>query len=264
MTERLRRSGGGIATIEVRQDMHVHSTFSDGRNTIEENVAEAERLGLLALTCVDRVRADTDWLADYIAEVRRVNATTRVAVSCAIEAKLLDTAGKLDLPADVSGVDAIYAAHHQVPLADGPHTPDEVKGLMAAGTLSSAEVIKAVVTSTANALRGHSSSVGAPARQSPVVIAHLFSVLPKLGLGEDDVPQELLEGLAAVAAYTGGRIEISERWRCPGTRTLRPFLDRGVQILLSTDSHSRETIGRYDYCARVIAELADADSPVAG
>ncbi len=43
--------------IGVRQDMHVHSTFSDGRDTIEDNVAEAERLGLLELTCVDHVRA---------------------------------------------------------------------------------------------------------------------------------------------------------------------------------------------------------------
>jgi putative hydrolase len=247
----------------MRQDMHVHSTFSDGRNTIEENVAEAERLGLLELTCVDHVRVDTGWLADYIIAVRRVNATTHVTLSCAIEAKLLDTTGKLDLPADVAGVDAIYAADHQVPLADGPHTPGEVRELMAAGALSSTEAIEAIVTSTAAVLRERSSLANTPVRPSPVVIAHLFSILPKLGLNEDDVPQELIEELATVTAHTGGRIEISERWRCPNARTLRPFLDRGVQVLLSTDSHRRETIGRYDYCARVLSELTDADSSVA-
>jgi putative hydrolase len=84
--------------IGVRQDMHVHSTFSDGRDTIEDNVAEAERLGLLELTCVDHVRVDTDWVAAYAAAVRRVNATTPVVLHCAVEAKLLDTAGNLDLP----------------------------------------------------------------------------------------------------------------------------------------------------------------------
>jgi putative hydrolase len=240
--------------ISVRQDMHVHSTFSDGQNTIEENVAEAERLGLLELTCVDHVRADTAWLEDYIAAVRRVSATTSVVLRCAIETKLLDTAGNLDLPADVSGVDVIYVADHQVPLADGPHTPKEVKALMLNGTLSPAEVIEAIVTSTANALRRH----------SPVVIAHLFSVLPKLGLEEHQVPQDLLEGLAEATAQTAAQIEVSERWRCPTTRTLCPFLDRGVQLLLSTDSHRRETIGRYDYCARVVSELTDTESPVAG
>ena len=49
-----------------------------------------------------------------------MNATTTVRLRCAVEAKLLDTAGNLDLPSELEGVDAIYAADHQVPLADGP------------------------------------------------------------------------------------------------------------------------------------------------
>lgn len=240
--------------IEPRQDMHVHSMFSDGRNTIEENVAEAERLGLLELTCVDHVRVGTDWVPDYAATVKRVNATTTVQLRCAVEAKLLDTAGRLDLPAEgLTDVDAIYAADHQVPLEDGPHTPSEVKTQLADGTLSSTEVIEAIVTSTANALRGQTL---------PVVIAHMFSILPKLGLSEDQVPVELLEQLARTAAQAGAQIEISERWSCPSARTLQPFLAQGVPILLSTDSHRRETIGRYSYCARMVAELADTGDTV--
>ena len=31
--------------VNLRQDMHVHSTFSDGADPIEGNVAEAEALG---------------------------------------------------------------------------------------------------------------------------------------------------------------------------------------------------------------------------
>jgi putative hydrolase len=240
--------------IEVRQDMHVHSTFSDGANTIEENVAEAERLGLRELTCVDHVRTGTDWVSDYAAEVTRVNTTTPVRLRCAVEAKLTDTAGGLDLPASLEGVDVIYAADHQVPLADGPHTPSEVKTLIAEGELTAAEVIGAIATATANALR----------RRPPVVIAHLFSVLPKVGLSESNVPQELLDQLAAITAQTDARIEISERWSCPSARTLRPFLERGVPIVLSTDSHRRETIGRYSYCTGVLAELAVAEQPPAG
>ncbi len=232
--------------IESRQDMHVHSRFSDGRNTIEENVAEAERLGLRELTCVDHVRAGTDWVPDYTAAVRRVNATTSVELRCAVEAKLLDTAGRLDLPDELTDVDAIYAADHQVPLHDGPHTPSEVKARLAEGALSSAEAIEAIVTSTANALRGQTL---------PVVIAHMFSVLPKLGINEGKVPLEAIERLAAVAAQTGAQIEISERWSCPSARTLRPFLRAGVPILLSTDSHRRETIGRYAYCVKVLDDL---------
>jgi putative hydrolase len=240
--------------IGLRQDMHVHSTFSDGRDTIEANVAEAERLGLLELTCVDHVRVGTDWVADYVAAVRRLDVDTPVLLKCAVEAKLIDTSGALDLPPDIDCVDAIYAADHQVPLADGPHTPKEVKRLMEEDTMTAEDVVAAIVTSTAGAVRRHPS----------VVIAHLFSVLPKVGLTEDDVPPALLEELAEATLQSNARIEISERWSCPNARTLRPFVRRGVPVLLSTDSHRSDTIGRYSYCAAVLAELTDAEPSVAG
>ncbi len=231
--------------MNLRQDMHVHSTFSDGRDTIEANVAEAEALGLTQLTCVDHVRADTEWLPEFLAAVRRIDARTGVELISGIEAKLLDTDGALDLPDHIDGVDVIYAADHQVPLADGPNHPRDVRARLEGGDLSVEEVVGAIVTSTARALD----------RPQPVVIAHFLSLLPKLGLEESDVPADLLDGLAAETARTGQRIEISERWRCPSAATLRPFVRRGVSILLSTDSHRRETIGRYDHCLAVIDEL---------
>ena len=79
-------------------DLHVHSTFSDGRGTIEENIAAAEALGLGTLGCVDHVRADTDWVPAYVEAVQRLRGETAVELRCGIEAKLLDTTGALDLP----------------------------------------------------------------------------------------------------------------------------------------------------------------------
>jgi putative hydrolase len=233
------------------QDMHVHSTFSDGRDRIEDNVAEAEALGLTELTCVDHVRIDTGWVPDYVAAVRRIGAQTDVDLGCAIEAKLLNAEGALDLPDGIEGVDAVYVADHQVPLADGPNHPRDVRARLERGDLTAEEVIGALVGATAKALD----------RAEAVVIAHFLSILPKLGLDESDVPADLLEALAAETARTGQRIEISERWRCPSTATLRPFARHGVPILLSTDSHRRETIGRYDYCLAVLGEL---EAPLAG
>ena len=226
-------------------DLHVHSTFSDGRGTIEENIAAAEALGLAALGCVDHVRVDTDWVPAYVEAVQRARDGTAVELRCGIEAKLLDTTGALDLPGGIEGIDAIYAADHQVPLADGPTHPREVRERIGGGDLDPAVVIDAILTSTARALD----------RPQRVVIAHFLSILPKIGLTEADVPPEGLERLAAEAARTGQEIEISERWRCPSAATLRPFLRHGVPIALSTDSHKSETIGRYDYCLEVRREL---------
>lgn len=226
--------------------MHVHSTFSDGNNTIEENITEAESLGLEQLTCVDHVRGDTDYLPAYVAAIKRLRPTTDVELICGIEAKLLNTAGDLDLPADLpNGIDRIYAADHQVPLADGPHHPRDVKAAIEDGALSAQEVIGAILESTANASLRHPN----------LVIAHMFSILPKIGLDEAAVPEEALAGLAESVAGSGNLIEISERWSCPNARSLRPFVEAGVPILMSTDSHKREHIGRYEFGRAVWQEL---------
>jgi putative hydrolase len=231
--------------VNERADMHVHSTFSDGRDRIEDNIAECEALGLTALGCVDHVRVDTDWVPSYVEAVQRLRGETEVLLRCGIEAKLLDTTGALDLPQQIDGVDAIYAADHQVPLAAGPTHPREVRERIASGDVSAEEVLDAILTSTRLALD----------RRQHVVIAHFGSILPKIGLTEADLPADGLEQLAAEAARTGQEIEISERWRCPSAATLRPFLRHGVAIALSTDSHKRETIGRYEHCLAVRREL---------
>ena len=231
--------------ISLREDRHVHSRFSDGEGTLAENIAAAEALGLQALTCVDHVRFSTDWVPAYVEAVRAARACTAITLECGIEAKLLDTSGALDLPPEIDGVDAIYAADHQVPLADGPHHPRQIAAEIESGDRDPGAVIEAIVASTAAAVR----------RYPRVVVAHLFSILPKIGLSERDVAPELVARLADACAETGARVEISERWRCPTAQTLRPFRERGVTVLVSTDSHRSDTIGRYAYCTDVAAEL---------
>jgi putative hydrolase len=228
------------------QDMHVHSTYSDGAGTVAENLKAAEKAGLAALTCVDHVRRDTDWATAFAEEVRSLGDGMKMEVRSGLEAKILDTSGELDLPADTGGADRIYAADHRVPLEDGPADPAAIRLAIGRGETDPAAVVESIVNATANAV----------GRRPNLVIAHLFSVLPKVGLDESAVPQESLERLAQAAAESGASIEIDERWRCPSARTLRAFHAAGVPILLSTDSHSPDTIGRYDYCLGVIEELA--------
>lgn len=235
----------GVAEPVLTQDMHVYSTFSDGKNTIEENVAEAERIGLTELACVDHVRADTEWIPAYVAAVRESREQTPIVLHCAVEAKILDIYGCLDLPAELEGIDAVYAVGHQAPSPDGPMNPRSTRERIEAGELDPQMVLRWIVTGTAAALRRHKH----------VVIAHLFSVLPKLGLEEEEVPPDLVDSLAVAAAESNARIVVDEHWKCPAARTLRPFLRHGVPLLLSTGSHGRETIGCYDYCAGVLGEL---------
>jgi len=229
----------------LTQDMHVYSSFSDGQNTIEENVAEAERVGLAELVFADHVRADSKWVPAYVETVRKCNEQTSVLLHCAVEAKILDIYGCLDLPRRLSGIDAVYAVCHQAPSPDGPMNARSTRERIEAGDLDPEMILRWMVEGTAAALHRHEH----------VVIAHLFSALPMLGLSEGDVSLEMVDSLAIAAAESDARLTVDEHWRCPTARTLRPFLQRGVPLLLGSGSQSRETIGRYDYGAGVVREL---------
>ncbi len=234
-----------MAEPALTQDMHVYSTFSDGHNTIEENVAEAERIGLTELVFADRVRADSKWIPTYVAAVRKSREQTSIVLHCAVETTILDIYGCLDLPDKLTGIDAVYVVGHHAPSPDGPMNPRSTRERIEAGELDPQMILRWMVDGTAAALHRHEH----------VVIGHLFSVLPTLGLEEGDVSPELVDLLAIAAAESDARIVVDERRRCPTARTLRPFLRHGVPLLLGTGSHHRETIGRYDYCASVVNEL---------
>ena len=229
--------------LRLDQDHHVHSTYSDGKNTIWENVRAAEARGLTRLGCVDHVRRDTVWVRAFAEDVYRIQSLTAVELLCGVEAKFLDSTGTLDVPALELGVDIIFAADHQVPLDDGVHPPAEVREAIRANELRPSYVVDCIVEATCGALYS----------DSRVVVAHLFSVLPKIGLDETSVTERHLDALAEAALRTKSWFEVDERWRAPGPLVVSGLAARGVELRASSDAHKATKIGRYRY----VSEIAD-------
>jgi putative hydrolase len=239
---------GAPPAIRLAEDHHVHSTFSDGADTLECNLAAARAAGLTRLGCVDHVRSDSQYVAAYVAAVRALGGDGMV-LTAGIESKMLDAEGTLDLPADYRLADVVYVADHQFPAEGGPQSPRMIRELLLSGGLGAHQVIGTLVDATERALRRY--------RDTRLVLAHLFSILPKMGLAELDVPVSAVSRLARAAADAGAVLEVSERWRCPSTTTVRVFRQHAVPIVASTDSHKASTIGRYEY-VRTITEQIDA------
>jgi putative hydrolase len=231
----LRLSSPAGAGIDLAEDYHVHSTFSDGASTLEQNLAAAARRGLHMLCLVDHVRRDTGWIPEFRAAVGALRPVSGLEILCGLEAKILDRAGHLDIPAEIGQIDLVLIADHQFPSGDGPVGPAQLRAMLAAGRLSPAEAVECLVEATANAA----------ARTERPLLAHLFSVLPKAGLSELDVPGPLLAWLARRASQAGALVEVNEKWSCPSARVITAFARAGVPIVASTDSHDCRHVGRY-------------------
>ncbi len=237
--------------VPLDEDWHVHSTFSDGTSTLAENVAVARDKGLRRLCLTDHVRASTGWLPDYVAAVTALRGTGppgRPELVTGVEVKMLNAAGDLDLPDDLSGVEVVLIADHQFPSVRGPVLPGEMRTEILRGAIGPRDAAGAVADATTAAL-------GRPGGAQPV-IAHLFSILPKLGVDESCVPDQALERLACRAAAIGAVLEINEKWSCPSPATALAFASAGVRIAAGSDSHEAASIGRFASVRRTIRAAA--------
>jgi len=237
------------AGLVLDRDLHTHTTFSDGAGGPADTVAAALAAGLAEVGVSDHVRADTGWLPAYTAAIRELAGRAALPVSCGVEAKILDTAGRIDLPPRLDGVEYVLLADHRVPLPDGPADPAEVRAAIAAGTLTAAAVVEFLVEATVRAL------AGAP---RPAGLAHLFSVLPKAGLSEVDVPADAVRALAAACRSVGAWVELNEKWRCPSPPVVRLLHAEGVALQAGSDAHRPAAVGHWSYALELVAELEPA------
>jgi putative hydrolase len=222
--------------VALDEDFHVHSTFSDGESTLAENVRAARERGLRTLCLVDHVRRDTAWLPRFTAAVSQYRAEPGMRVLAGVEAKILDTSGALDVPPGLDGIDVVLIADHRFPAGSGPVHPAEVRAAIQDGGLRAAEAIEQLCQATAAALGG--------VDRQPLV-AHLFSVLPKIGLDEAMVPEPLLAHLAKQVTHAGAMVEVNEKWSCPSARTVTALARAGVPLVAGSDSHHCRDIGVY-------------------
>ncbi len=223
--------------MRLDEDMHVHTTYSDGRNTVEEVIDVAKRRGLRRIGFADHVRKSTSWLPEYVEHLRRARRWAGLEVVIGVEAKLLDTAGTLDMPSKAPGIDRVLVADHRLPFGDELLGPRQVREGLQEGAIERSEVWESLLVAY------ESCAV----RRRSLQLAHPLSFLAKVGICETEIPEQRLAHFAQLLAEHGGQVEASERWRCPSTTTLAAFARAGVHIVASTDAHDARAVGRYEF-----------------
>lgn len=241
-----------MGAFRLDEDYHVHTTFSDDAvSTPADNVAAAVRADLSTVCLVDHVRADTTWVPRQVATVRWLDRSAPLTVLSGVEAKILDADGHLDLPDSAHQADLVLIADHQYPSGSGPVTPAAVAAQLARGELRAGDVVAILVEATVAAMH----------RVERPVVAHPFSLLPKLGLDESDVSDTLIYHLAIGARSTGALVEVNEKWDCPGPRLAAALDRRGVHLVAGSDSHHCDSVGSYPRVTANFGAWAAAPDP---
>ena len=104
---------------DIRGDLHVHSTWSDGVLSIEELASEGEKMGYEYLACTDHSRTlgvaggvGKEELLRQLHEIEQVNRHSSCHILSGVEVDIMGD-GKLGLPGSVlSDLDIVIAAIH--------------------------------------------------------------------------------------------------------------------------------------------------------
>ena len=109
-------------------DFHLHSTWSDGKNTISEilNSAQNNRINSIAIT--DHVRKESVYFDNYESEIKSLNSECELDIYVGFEAKVSDFFGNIDVKDDlVKRADIAIVSVHRFPLGNRLYKASDFK-----------------------------------------------------------------------------------------------------------------------------------------
>jgi len=209
----------------MKMDMHLHSDFSDGENTIEEMTKQATELGYKQIAFTDHVWKTTDWLDDYVTEINRVRkeyASTRIYSG--IEAKVLNLRGDVDAQGDFfMKVDLVLAAFHRIPRGERDFLSMEE-------ILCDKEMALGLWYQAFMAVLGN---------RNVHVIAHPTAILKRYGI---DLPLRMKRNIAEKARRSGKILEVNTRYQVPDDQFFALLWDKKVCFSFGSDSHTTKDL----------------------
>ncbi len=103
--------------------MHLHSNYSDGKNSLSEIANIAYKLGYKKICFTDHTWKSSTWIDKYISEIKELNLyyLNKMEISIGFESKVLDFSGNLDInDLYLNNLNyQIVAAIHRIPKDNG-------------------------------------------------------------------------------------------------------------------------------------------------
>lgn len=156
------------------QDMHLHTRFSDGKNTPLEMAEAAAEAGVGIICFTDHVRRSSDWLDTYINEIKDLQKKfySNMIINIGVETKIIDWQGHMDCPElpEYPHVERV-AAIHRIPDGHGSFIArTEIAGKLEESRTAWMRAIEGII---------YNYEINR--------IAHPFSLLDELMINKDDI-----------------------------------------------------------------------------
>ncbi|PKM82305.1 MAG: histidinol-phosphatase [Firmicutes bacterium HGW-Firmicutes-14] len=223
--------------MEFFADWHTHSTYSDGRGTIEENIRAAVSRGLEELAITDHgpanigvgVRGPESYL-QIKDEIRKLNPQyDSISVKTGAEADITAPDGTVDLPRSIiNELDIFIAGLHPYVWPSVINGVWSVVGINQAARFSRSAREKARVNNT-KALK---ETVN---RYNVDIVSHPDLRMPV------DIPE-----LAAACAAADTAIEINTGHHYDKSELVKNAAGEGVNFVVSSDAHFPATVGELE------------------
>lgn len=211
-----------LLTQVPRTDFHIHTNYSDGKNTISEYLCQARTIGIRQLAFSDHIRNESTWFPAFSEEIIHQRAQDRcMGLFRAVEAKITGS-GKLDAPPEViRRADAVIGVVHRYPRGEGYY---EFKDLAPEAAL------RLDVESTNKLIDCNDVDI----------IGHLGGVYHKYFRG---YPKDITLSLIRAIKEKKKILEINPRYISNLKEFLDICIDINPRISLGSDAHSITELG---------------------
>lgn len=205
----------------TKQDLHLHSDFSDGKNSIEEMTQLAIKLGLRKIAFADHVRKETKWLDRYVTEIKRVQKKyPEIIINSGIEVKVIDLDGNLDAQKDFfKKVDLVLVAFHRIPKGRENYLSKEE--ILANKKLALSFFYRAMMKVLEN--------------KNVNIIAHPTAILK---LYKIRIPCLMKKKIARRANKFNKIFEINKKFKVPDRDFVKILKKHKIKLIYGSDSHS--------------------------
>lgn len=207
-------------------DLHIHSTFSDGKNTPAEIVEKAILKGYREIAVVDHVRRTSDWLDIFSAEIERLKQlySGKIKLYSGIEAKVVNLEGDIDArPEFFHKVDLVLSAFHRIPKGQEEYFSDD-------------EIVHYPDKALECWFKGKMKLMENP---NVDIIAHPTAILKRKGI---PLASNLKMVISQKAAVYRKVFEVNSKYQVPDQEFLHWLQINEVKLSFGSDSHSIDEI----------------------